>query len=240
MASTLLNELRKLAGLKALTESYDDDDGDDDLSPAERDLIKKADKDLKAKGIDVDEKPEPKKATEKPAEKPAEKKAEEKKPEPKKAEEKKAAEKPAPKKAEEKKAEEAPAAKRRGKAPSDDSKSGKARAWLKANPSARRKDFIAYMTKEHGMSAHHANTAFYAIKKKSAAAVAEGYILVHPLTSTYVLAENAAMGSYQWIDVTSDLPVVICETQKEAERIVEYMNDHRNQNPKIEFFSLDN
>lgn len=53
MSTWDISRLRALAGVQPLTESYDDDDGDDGMSASERALLKKAEGDLKKKGVKV-------------------------------------------------------------------------------------------------------------------------------------------------------------------------------------------
>lgn len=121
---------------------------DDDLSPAERALIAKADKDLAKKGVKVkdfdpdkmvgkkkeaeDSDEEAPKSEHKPAHKPAEKA------------EHAGAEKPTSARGD---------------------KAVAARKFMQDNPNATRKQFTEFMQK-HGMGAAYANTIFYAMKKK--------------------------------------------------------------------------
>ena len=138
-------KLRTIVKERALKEW--DDGADDDLSPAEKALIAKADKDLKAKGVKIKDfdadkmvgDTKPKKAAsddesdEKPKKEKAAKPAVERDPS-------------------------LPAAARGDKAVA-------ARKFLQDNPDARRRDFVAFMAK-HGAGSAYSNTMFYALKKK--------------------------------------------------------------------------
>jgi hypothetical protein len=128
-------------------------------------------------------------------------------------------------------------AKKRGRAQSDDSKSGQARSWLTHadNKGHTRGGFIKHATANLGMSAHHANTFYYAHKKKNAAGepLKEGYVIYHPHLASFMLAENREMNQMQWIDPTSPLEPCIFETQEEAEKIAKYMREWKNQNAQV-------
>lgn len=233
-----VNELRKLAGLSVVVESSREDDDEDGLSKAERELASKAEKDLEKKGIkvkdfDPDEAVGSKKDTE---EKPAAKK-----------EEKPAAAKPAPKKDKPApaKKEEKPAAKddkpaeKKARAPRPENPSKKAsqiRAHLNANPDMTRGQFTAYAIEKMGMSKAGANTYFYKYKAKKE--VKEGYILVHPSAPGFVLAENKMMNQYQWVDGTSTLEPEVFVTEAAAKKVAQYMTDFKFQTPVVESFLL--
>lgn len=126
-----------------LTEWEDDED---ELSPAERALIAKADTELKAKGVKVkdfdadkmvgnnsNKSKDDEETSEKPAKKSTEKASVERDPS-------------------------LPAAAKGDKAVAG-------RKFLQDNPDARRRDFVAFMAK-HGAGAAYSNTMFYALKKK--------------------------------------------------------------------------
>lgn len=134
------------------------DDEDDDLSPAERALIAKADKDLAKRGVKVKdfdpdkmvgktkEKDEgdggdEERSPSKPAKAKTTKKSVEKQPNPEKGKE------------------ETTPTKARGE------KAVQARKFMQDNPNATRKQFTEFMSK-HGVSPAYANTMFYAMKKK--------------------------------------------------------------------------
>lgn len=228
-----INELRKLAGLP-LVEGYDED-GDDEMSQAEKDLVKKADTDLAKKGIKVkdfdpdkdiaraakkdksgDDEDEPKKDA-KPADKkpaPAAKKDD----------------KPAAEEAAEKKA-------RKARAENPNKKAAKIRAYLTSNPDIGRGAFTAHAVAEFGMTKAGANTYFYKFKAKKA--VAEGYILVHPAAPGFVLAENGMMNQYQWVDGSSELEPMVFVTEAAAKKVARYMTDYKFQTPTIETFLMD-
>lgn len=223
-----LNNIRKIAGLP-LNESWDreDDDEDPDVKIASGDkrqaaFEKRNKKEIKAADAEASTLKKKPAAAAKPAEKKEEPakaapKAEEKKPEPKKEEPK----------AEEKKAEPAAEAKRRGAKPNESSKSGGMRGWMASNAGAGRGAFIAAAV-ERGMSKHHANSYYYQLKKKSA--VKEGYILVHPASKSFVLAENYEMKRREWVDVNSDFEPFFFATeaaaQKEAKSFAEWNGQH--------------
>lgn len=138
-----VREFYTRTGNKHLLEGYDD--GDDDLSPAERALIAKADKDLKKQGVKVKDFDADKMVG-------ASKKA--------KPEEDDDVEQKKPAKA-------APSAASTSDAGGDrkrGDKSAAARKFLADNPDARRRDFVKFIA-GHGVSAAYANTMFYALKK---------------------------------------------------------------------------
>jgi hypothetical protein len=136
-------------------------DDEDDLSPSERELIKRSEKELKAKGIDVDEELPIKKKTTPASETPKK-------------------QTPNTKPSSVKKEEPTEKVKRaRGEI------STKIREWIKANPEAKRKDFITFAVMELGISVPHANTMFYSLKKK----LTEYYIISHPSHDLRVLCE---------------------------------------------------
>lgn len=176
-------------------------------------------------------KPAAKAEEKKPAPAPAEKKAEEKKPEPAKAEEKKP----------EEKKEETPAAaeaKRRGAKPNANSKSQRAAAWIKSNPNGTRGQFLAWAKANLDMGSAYGSAFFARHNPKSKRQAAteqknECYVLTHPLMPSFLLAENREMNQMQWVDSTSPLEPVICETEAEANKIAKYMSEWKGQQSTI-------
>lgn len=164
-----IKRLQQFAGI--IVESSHDNE--DDLTPAERELVKKAESDLAKKGIKVKD-VDPEKDLEALAKK------EEKvgKKEPEKAE-----------KAEKAAAEEA---KKKGRKQSE--RAGAMLAWLQANKNATRKEFITHAMDKHGMSQHHANTLFYSLKNK----LMEYYVVMQPFNGR-VIAEHSSADRPQWV-----------------------------------------
>lgn len=133
-----------------------------------------------------------------------------------------------------------PVSNQRGRKPDDNKKAGQARAWLAANPGAKRGEFMA-KAEEWGMGKNYANKEFYGNKHKQAAAnkdITEVYFLSHPSMPSFLLAENREMNQMQWIDPSSPLPPLVFESKVEAERIVKYMSEWKSQYVNIETFSL--
>lgn len=181
-----LDRLKQFAGI--ITESYADDD---ELSPAEKALVDKAERDLKAKGIkvkDIDpDKDIASMAKKEKAEDEVVKDTVAKKIE-KKEVAKEVAKKADDKKAEEKKEE----AKARGRKVGE--KTSAMAAWLSANKDATRKSFIDHAVHKHGMSKHHANTLFYGLKKR----LQEYYIIAQKIGGR-TLAEYSSYDRPQWV-----------------------------------------
>ena len=243
MSTWDISRIRALAGMQPLTESYDDDD-DDGMSASERALLKKAESDLKKKGIKVKdadpdkdlhalaqrrkakelarEEAEDREEAESKAAAAAEKKAEEK--EEPKAEEKKEA---APKK-EEPKAEE----KRRGKAPNPESFNQIAKANAK---NMTRGEFLKWAAEKHGKGKAYASALFAKYNPKSSRAIKtdECYMLQHPFVSSFLLAENKMMNQYQWIDSASPMDPLIFESEAEAKKVAEWIYEWKNQTAQI-------
>lgn len=242
MSTWDISRIRTLAGMQPLTESYDDDD--DGMSASERALLKKAEGDLKKKGIKVKdadpdkdlhalaqrrkakekarEDAEDREEAESKAAAAAEKKAEEK--EEPKAEEKKEA---APKK-EEPKAEE----KRRGKAPNPESFNQHAKANAK---NMTRGEFLKWAAEKHGKGKAYASALFAKYNPKSGRAIKtdECYVLQHPSVSSFLLAENKMMNQYQWIDSASPMDPLVFESEAEAKKVAEWIYEWKNQTAQI-------
>lgn len=227
-----ISRIRRIAGLPQLNESYDGEDDDPDakvaasdprqrqfersnrrgLKDAEREAAQLAAKKKESKsttGSDV--KKENKERTDTDV---------------KKEEHKPAAEATPSDKDEKPKAEgnEAKSRHREG------SKTNGARGWLQSNPTASRKEFMAHVTGNLGITAHHANTMYYMLKKK----LSEGFIFVHPYLKGYVLAENQISHNLQWIDATSPNVPLIVETIDEAKMYSDRLSMYRNQSVIIE------
>lgn len=247
----------------SVKESYDADDGDDGMSASERAIIKKAEDDLKKKGIKVKdadpdkdlhdlaqrrkakekakEEAEDKEEAESKAAAAAEKKAEDdkeaapkKEPEAKKEEPKKEAPKAEDKKEDPTAAE----AKRRGKAPNPDSMAQKALAWIKANPDATGGQFKKWAAGAgFEMGANYANTFFHGLKAKARAALKQStnecYMLGHTSIPSFLLSENKMMNQYQWIDPSSPMDPLVFETEAEAKKVAQYIYEWKNQTADI-------
>ena len=242
MSTWDISRIRTLAGMQPLTESYDDDD--DGMSASERALLKKAEGDLKKKGIKVKdadpdkdlhalaqrrkakekarEDAEDREEAESKAAAAAEKKAEEK--EEPKAEEKKEA---APKK-EEPKAEE----KRRDRAPNPESFNQHAKANAK---NMTRDEFLKWAAEKHGKGKAYASALFAKYNPKSGRAIKtdECYVLQHPSVSSFLLAENKMMNQYQWIDSASPMDPLVFESEAEAKKVAEWIYEWKNQTAQI-------
>lgn len=245
MSTWDISRIRALAGMQPLTESYDDDD--DGMSASERALLKKAEGDLKKKGVKVKdadpdkdlhalaqrrkakekakEDAEDREEAESKAAAAAEKKAEEK--EAPKAEEKK--EEP---KAEEKKEEPATEAKRRGKAPNPESFNQHAKSNAK---NMTRGEFLKWAAEKHGKGKAYASALFAKYNPKSGRAIKtdECYVLQHPSVSSFLLAENKMMNQYQWIDSASPMDPLVFESEAEAKKVAEWIYEWKNQTAQI-------
>lgn len=212
-----LNEIRVLAGLPILNERYNEDDDDGDgLSRSERELANKADGDLKKRGIKV--KVDADKDTEGKGGKDA-----------KDDEDDKPASKPSEKKEEKS---DAP----KGEGLTKEKKAAKARAWLTAHPNATRGEFTKAAA-EYGVGAAYANTFFYAHKKRTKAAAEQAnevFIIVHPTGNAY-LAESKHGNEFAWTN--EDAPLVY-ENRADAESLVKFFAEFKNQNLEIETIYL--
>lgn len=129
-------------------------------------------------------------------------------------------------------------AKKRGKSEDPNGKSGKAREWLGSNADHNRKSFMAHATTNLGMSAHHANTFYYAHKKKTAgsatpAEVKEVWVIQHPHMESFMLAENRELNSMQWVDPYHALEPMIFDNEESASKIAKYMQEWRGQAARV-------
>ena len=258
MSTWDISRIRTLAGMQPLTESYDDDD-DDGMSASERALLKKAEGDLKKKGVkvkDVDpdkdlhalaqrrkakdkakEDAEDREEAESKAAAAAEKKAEEKEA-PKAEDDKEAAPKKEEPKAEEKKEaapkkeEPATEAKRRGKAPNPESFNQHAKSNAK---NMTRGEFLKWAAEKHGKGKAYASALFAKYNPKSGRAIKtdECYVLQHPSVSSFLLAENKMMNQYQWIDSASPMDPLVFESEAEAKKVAEWIYEWKNQTAQI-------
>lgn len=249
-----INQVRKIAGLSPVNESWDRDDDDYDdpdvkiamgdkrqrefekKNKGELDAAKKAmaerNKAQKEAAAKKKAEAESKKAEEKPAAK-----AEEKKPEPKP--EAKKEEKPVAKAEEKKeeKKEEAAEAKRRGAKPNENSKSQRALAWIKSNPQGKRGEFLRWAKENLDMGAAYGSAFFARHNPKSSRQVQqanEHWVITHPSMPSFVLAENREKGVMQWIDPTSQLEPMIFTKLAEAEKVAKYMSEWKSQYSNIE------
>lgn len=252
MSTWDISRIRTLAGMQPLTESYDDDD-DDGMSASERALLKKAEGDLKKKGVkakDADpdkdlhalaqrrkakdkakEDAEDREEAESKAAAAAEKKAEEKEA-PKAEDDKEAAPKKEEPKAEEKKEEPATEAKRRGKAPNPESFNQHAKSNAK---NMTRGEFLKWAAEKHGKGKAYASALFAKYNPKSGRAIKtdECYVLQHPSVSSFLLAENKMMNQYQWIDSASPMDPLVFESEAEAKKVAEWIYEWKNQTAQI-------
>ena len=245
-----INNVRRIAGLP-LNESWDRDDNDDEdpdvkiamsdkkqqefekknkpaLDAAKKEMADKAKAQREASAKKKEEA-----KNEAPAKK-EEPKAEVKKEEPKKEE---------PKKEEPKKEEKAAEAKRRGAKPNANSKSQRAVAWIKANPSAKRGEFLKWAKENLEMGAAYGSAFFARHNPKSGRQPAtqqnEYYVITHPHMSSFLLAENREMNQMQWIDPSSPMEPMIFSTLAEAEKTAKYMSEWKSQSSKIEKIVLE-
>lgn len=248
-----INNIRKIAGLP-INEAWDRDDGDDEdpdvkiamgdkrqqafekKNKPELDAAKKAmaDKAKAQKEASAKKKEETKAA-------PAAAKKEETKPAPKKEEAK-----PEPKKEEakaEEKKEESPAAeaKRRGAKPNENSKSQRAAAWIKANSSAKRGEFLKWARENLEMGSAY-GSAFFARHNPKAGrqqVTKESWVITHPSMPSFLLAENFEMGTMQWIDPSSPMEPMIFNSRAAAEKTSKYMAEWKSQFSTIEHIILE-
>ena len=252
MSTWDISRIRTLAGMQPLTESYDDDD-DDGMSASERALLKKAEGDLKKKGVKVKdadpdkdlhalaqrrkakdkakEDAEDREEAESKAAAAAEKKAEEKEA-PKAEDDKEAAPKKEEPKAEEKKEEPAAEAKRRGKAPNPESFNQHAKANAK---NMTRGQFLTWAAEKHGKGKAYASALFAKYNPKSSREVKtnECYMLQHPSVPSFLLAENKMMNQYQWIDSASPMDPLVFETEADAKKVAKFIYEWKNQTADI-------
>lgn len=88
-------------------------------------------------------------------------------------------------------------------------------------------DIRAALTKA-GVSTNHLHSRLHGLRK----GLKEGFVLVHPHMPSFVLAENLMMNQYQWIsekdDATSLQPMLFA-SEAEAQRVIKYMVDFKNQ-----------
>ena len=188
---------------KAVKEAWGDDDMDDmddGLSPAERELITKSDRELKRGGVKVD------KFDPDEVEVDAEKGA--KKPRPKK-----------PVGAKTTKPEEKQAGSKedghRGRGKPVGERGGNIRTWLKDNPQATRKDFMNKAV-ELGMGQSHANTLYYSLKRK----IGECFFI--GMGGKY-LTESCSLIAPKFIDLADSGELLVFENKREAYRMVELL-----------------
>lgn len=220
-----INSIRKLAGLSLITESYDDDDVDDedpDVRIANKDkgqasfertnqaTLAAADKAVKSA--------DKKKAASKPA-------ADAKKAEPKEAPKAEPAKKEAPKAEPAADTTEPAAAKKRGKAPNADSSQQRCISWLRSNPKATRAEFLKYAS-SIGMSTNYASSRLSAYRKLvSGSSVTEGWVFSHPHIAGYLLGESHPGSGLRWLGESDIGAETFVTTAAERDQIVQHMAD---------------
>lgn len=246
---------------QAIMEAWDDED--DDMSDSERELAKKADTDLKKKGVSVKADPDKdlarlakkRHSKEESAERRAdadeiaEKEAKRKE---KAAREKEAADRADADReeskaaAEEKKAEKAgeaeggektAEAKRRGRAPNADSKAQRAVAHIRANPAMRRGEFLRWAQENLGMGANYASAFFARHNPKASrqqhSQTNEVWMISHPLVSSFLLHENLELHKMEWVDASSDNDPMMFESEAAAQQMITHMRDWKKQDVKL-------
>lgn len=235
-----INSIRKLAGLSLITESYDDDDVDDedpDVRIANKDkgqasfertnqatlaaadkAVKSADKKKAASKPAADaKKAEPKEA---PKAEPAKKKAE-----PAEASKAEPAKKEAPKAEPAADTTEPAAAKKRGKAPNADSSQQRCISWLRSNPKATRAEFLKYAS-SIGMSTNYASSRLSAYRKLvSGSSITEGWVFSHPHIAGYLLGESHPGSGLRWLGESDIGAETFVTTAAERDQIVQHMAD---------------
>jgi len=247
MAGWNLNELRAIAGLP-LNERYDDDD-DDGLSRAERELASKADKELKAKGVKVPD-IDPDKDISKAANRSKTKKdaadttADEEEPAATAKEEPAATakEEPAAKKEEPAaKKEEPTVAKKRGRSADPNSNMSVGREWIKNHPDASLGQWKDHCAATGLMVPAQASAFFYrhSVKAtrnpKTKGQTSESvWMFAHPMQPSFYLHENAGMGTYEWVNESEAKMPVVLETIEDANRLVQFLSDWKSISVKVQ------
>jgi hypothetical protein len=189
---------------KAVKEAWGDDDMDDGLSSAERELIAKSDRELKRGGVKVDKfdpdqvevKDEKRTKKQQPSNPSKPTQAEKTKPEQKKDG-----------------GEEEVGHRGRGKPIGE--RGGNIRTWLKDNPQATRKEFMAKAV-ELGMGQSHANTLYYTLKRK----IGECFFI--GMDGKY-LTESCSLIAPKFIDLADSGELLVFESKREAYRMVELL-----------------
>lgn len=205
--------LKRLAGVP-LNEAYGDDDEDEDVKAAEREIAKQKKAGGKAaKGWEQAEKAAKSADADKDLENAETKPAAKAEP---KVEAKPAAVEPVAT------AEAAPAAR---------AAFAKAiRAVLAQNRDATAADIKKYCADHNVKVLDHIHSHLSRIRK--GIKVTECYILVHPQMSSFVLAENTVLNRYQWIDANdtkTTLDTAVFETEAAAKEVAQYVKDYRSQ-----------
>lgn len=189
----------------AIKEALGDDE--DELSPAERALIAKSDRDLKRKAkMDAEFDPDTvkKKQPKKPVDKDPTKKATN---DQNKADDKK------------KKPSEEKSTRGRGKPIGE--RGGNIRSWFKQNPNVSRKEFMAKAA-DMGMGAKHANTLYYGLKRQ----VGECFFV--GINGKY-LTESSPIGAPQMIGLHDDGELMVFESKQAAYRMVKLLGSRGQQ-----------
>lgn len=76
----------------------------------------------------------------------------------------------------------------------------------------------------------HLHSRLHAMKKKVTSE--SFFIITHPHMPSFYLAENGAMNQYQWIsskDDSTSLDPMVFETKHEAEKVMTYLKEYKNQ-----------
>ncbi len=188
----------------AIKEALGDDE--DDLSPAERALIAKSDRDLKRKS-NVDAKFDQDKVKKQPAKKP------DMKVKAAKADTDKSDSKPSKKPSEDKQP--------RGRGKPIGERGGNIRSWFKQNPNVSRKDFMAKAA-DMGMGAKHANTLYYSLKRQ----VGECFFV--GINGKY-LTESSPIGAPHMIGLHDEGELMVFESKQAAYRMAKLLGSRGQQ-----------
>lgn len=248
-----IKTIRKLAGLPAAKPLMESED-DDDMTPAERELARKAEEGLKKGGVKVpkvdaekdlsrlarkekgkEERAEAasdKEEKESAAASKAEAAAEDKE---RKETEKVGLSAKSAQKQERKEAAKAESEKREEKSAPASKKVPQLRSWVEKN-GLDRKGAWAY-AQSIGMTPASFSTAYQSIKGKKQAAT-EAFVLLHPTVPNFLLAENREMGIHQWVDMNSPFEPLVFFTEKEAKDLAKYMAEWKGQLAHIQRVSL--
>jgi len=225
-----INNIRKIAGLKPLTEGpwYEKDDDDEDRD------AKVASSDKNQRKFEKKNKSELATANkEASAKKPA---AKESKPDP----EKKPEVKQEPAEEVEKKEVAAAEAKRRGKAPNENSFNQQAKKYAREHS---RGSFIKWAADTHGKGKNYASALFAKYNPKSSREVKESaeqvWIITHPQLKSHTLSENVEMNQLQWIDANTDLNTMIFATEAEANKTLKYLREWKSWDGIVEQIEFD-
>lgn len=189
----------------AIKEALGDDE--DDLSPAERALIAKSDRDLKRKAKH-DAEFDPDAVKKQPAKRPTDKltktKASDDKQETKSSNKKQPEDK-----------------QQRGRGKPIGERGGNIRSWFKQNPNVTRKEFMAKAA-DMGMGAKHANTLYYGLKRQ----VGECFFI--GINGKY-LTESSPIGNPHMIGLHDDGELMVFESKQAAYRMAKLLGSRGQQ-----------